>query len=166
MQQTTAFIFILTALLIYILYREFGGIWKAHRKEKVRRINTQFDLLARAIAAMSKLTDAIEHSSTDSDKYTKALDGTMAACGAIAQTTVELRETIESFVKVVAPRDHAKAYPEDNIMGPADDYKAGIAAETFSKILAGMPPHLAEQEAADDEEKKTMLSSISLGMDS
>ena len=93
----------------------------------------------------------------------KLLAGTIKACESIAQCTVDLREEIKNFGKMVGNTESNSTYPSDNLSHPLSDEEANKTGVFIEAILRGIPVKQAEQEAADAEEKKILYSAISMG---
>lgn len=114
----------------------------------------QAQATADLIAANDKLTAAL-----NSDESTKMLTGTLKACEAIASATVQLRDEVAAFGKLVRIDD--KAYPEDQIIQP-DKSKDEMVATFLDAITRGRSVQESEQQAKDDAETKSMFSAVTL----
>lgn len=105
--------------------------------------------------AIEKLTESL-----NSDESTKILAGTLKACEAIASATVELRDSIAAFGKLVTVDD--KQYPADQITQPPDRAADEKVATFLEAIARGRSVDDAKQEAKDRDETKTMFSAVTM----
>lgn len=115
---------------------------------------SQVQATADLIIAIDKLTAAI-----NGEESTKMLAGTLKACEAIASATVQFRDEVAAFGKLVRIDD--KAYPEDQIIQP-DKSKDEMVATFLDAITRGRSVQESEQQAKDDAETKSMFSAVSL----
>lgn len=99
-------------------------------------------------------------SSTDTAKL---LEGTIKACESIAHSTVDLRDQVALFSKLISDPRQDMSYPKDQLLKPNTDEEAEIVHNTFEKALRGIPLQQAVQEATEEAEKKMMYSVVSLG---
>lgn len=118
--------------------------------ETMARAQTTADLIS-AIDSLSKILL--------SDESTKMLAGTLKACEAIAAATVELRDEVAAFGKLVHVDD--KQYPPEQITQP-DQSKDEHVMSFLQTMAQGRSFQEATQQAADDAEKKMMFSAVTL----
>lgn len=124
--------------------------------------DSSFIMLADNLTALGKSLDATHVDGADA---TKLLAGTLKACEAIAEATVQFRNEVAEFRTLITGPKPETAYPEDNVLKPSTESQANIIAKTFEAVLRGIPVQQAADEAQAEEEKKTMFSATSLGME-
>lgn len=122
---------------------------------------TQNQATAELIVAIDSLRYATNLLTTAlaSDESTKMLAGTLKACEAIAAATVELRDEVAAFGKLVRVDD--KQYPPEQITQP-DQSKDEHVMSFLQAMAQGRSFQEATQQAADDAEKKMMFSAVTL----
>ena len=156
----TAVVIFLAAYLVYTEVYKRLSVYisklrtrSAQHRENIEKMVVSMDVLAQALNKLS---------SNDADAN-KLLAGTIKACESIAQCTVDLREEIKNFGKMVGNTESNSTYPSDNLSHPLSDEEANKTGVFIEAILRGIPVKQAEQEAADAEEKKILYSAISMG---
>ena len=132
--------------------------WAAHRMEK--RAAERRELLS-AMTGLNEAISSLRNPTETEAQANQLLEGTIKACEAIAMATSELRDEVVAFRKLLSNPPQAE-YPADALQTPTEE-DATIAASRYENILRGRTPEEADQIARDIEEKKTMLSAISLG---
>lgn len=149
------------AIIVYAVWTR----WKAYAARQAEREKNQADRREATASAMLTLAKALEDSSRNGIDSVKLLAGTLKACESIAQATVELKDAVKAFQKLVgggAAGTSPNGYPADNLATPTDE-EASRTATFIDAILRGIPADQAQQQADEASEKKTMLSAISLG---
>lgn len=150
MTNTTILYAIVMAFAAYIAWDKFSPRIKKMFSERKSQTQATADL----IVAIDKLTTAM-----NGDESTKMLAGTLKACEAIATATVELREEVAAFGKIVRIDD--KQYPADEITQP-DKSRDEAVASFLDALTRGRSVQESTQQAKDDAETKTMFSAVSL----
>lgn len=151
MTSQTILYAILIAFAAYVAWDKLTPRLKKMFNER----KSQTQATAELTVAIDKLTTALA-----SDESTKMLAGTLKACEAIAAATVELRDEIAAFGKLVRIDD--KPYPPDQITQPPDVSADERVATFLDALTRGRSVSEAQQQAKDDAETKTMFSAVTL----
>ena len=152
---------VLALFVVYTVWREGSNFWDKYTARKAEEKKTVLEANSASLAAIAALSESMKAGMALDGDTNKLLAGTIKACESIAASALTLKEEIGAFRKLLVKNE--SAYPEDNIIQPASDEQADLAAMTFANILRGRSPEEAVQEAKDAAEKKMMVSSISMG---
>jgi len=155
-------IILLSAFAVFKIFTEGKARWYKHVTEQAANKTTAETELKFARDAIRALAKSLDESNALGSDTTKLLAGTIKACESIAASALAMKEEISEFRRLIVKKEDPQ-YPEDNFTPPASDEQAARSADFFANLLRGMPVAQAEQETKDAEEKKMMLSAISMG---
>lgn len=150
MSNQTILYAVLASFVAFIIWDKFAPRIKKIFSERKSQTQATADL----IVAIDKLTTAL-----NGDESTKMLAGTLKACEAIATATVQLRDEVAAFGKLVRLDD--KPYPADEIQQP-DRSKDEMVATFLDALSRGRSVNEAQQQSKDDAETKSMFSAVTL----
>lgn len=118
---------------------------------------------ANLIQAMERLSKSVEPVAQHGADGTALMAGTVKACEAIAQSTVELRNEVASFAKLIGAPKPEPQYPEHQLLQPNSEEEAALAQDTFERVMTRhIPLDQAVSEAKEAAEKKMMFSVANL----
>lgn len=152
MSNQTIIYAVFAAMIAFIAWDKISPRIKKIFSERKSQTQATADL----IVAIDKLTLAL-----NSDESTKMLTGTLKACEAIATATVELRNEVAAFGKLVRIDDGDKQYPADEIQQP-DKSKDEMVATFLEALTRGRSVTEAQQQSKDDAETKSMFSAVTM----
>lgn len=153
--------------ILYVVVALFVGFvaWDKlipRLKKLLGERKTQTQATAELIVAIDSLRYATNLLTTAlaSDESTKMLAGTLKACEAIAAATVELRDEVAAFGKLVRVDD--KQYPAEQITQPPDTSADERVATFLDALTRGRSVSESMQQAKDEAETKTMFNAVTL----
>lgn len=164
MNNTYVLYAVIVFMAAYFVYTKLSAIWKASAARRAEEVAAAEAKSKATTDAMNALAKALEVGQVNGVDATKLLAGTLKACESIAEATVQFRDEVAAFRKLItSPKE--TGYPEDNLRPPATEEEANRQADFVAAILKGIPVDQAEQQYKDNEEKKTMVSATDLGME-
>jgi uncharacterized membrane protein YccC len=172
----------LVFLIGFIIYSELSRRWKKRAERMLREENEQFaraakereiermieeDAAKRQAAmtdAMLALVKSLDTNAANGDENKALLSGTVKACEAIAQSTVDLRNEVAAFAKLIGTPKPEPQYPDEQLLKPNSEEEAALAQDTFERVMTrGIPLDQAVTEAKEAAEKKMMFATASFG---